>query len=194
MEERRDCCKTQRPKAPNPLCLPSHSRLFILPPSGVLATMAATAVAARSRALAQAVSSSLLRRSCLPASRRASCINRYAPPPTLPTTRSITLPTSPSRALTLAVRTTAAVHWWALRVAGCPWRQAGCSPRCRSTAPSRRRGCGRPSRLSRGAGAWSPKVRSLLTPYSWKGLRSSIGHLGCEGLGSENRGWLRQVL
>ncbi|XP_039836688.1 uncharacterized protein LOC120697500 [Panicum virgatum] len=38
--------------------------------------MAATAVAARSRALAQAVSSSLLRRSCLPASRRASCINR----------------------------------------------------------------------------------------------------------------------
>ena len=80
MEERRDCCKTQRPKAPNPRCLPSHSRLFILPPSGVLATMAATAVAARSRALAQAVSSSLLRRSCLPASRRASCINRYAPP------------------------------------------------------------------------------------------------------------------
>ncbi|OEL17893.1 hypothetical protein BAE44_0021088 [Dichanthelium oligosanthes] len=41
--------------------------------------MAATAVAARSRALAQVVSSSLLRRSCLPASRRASCINRYAP-------------------------------------------------------------------------------------------------------------------
>ncbi|RLM78186.1 uncharacterized protein C2845_PM12G09270 [Panicum miliaceum] len=40
--------------------------------------MAATVVAARSRALAQAVSSSLslLRRSCLPASRRASCINR----------------------------------------------------------------------------------------------------------------------
>ncbi|CAL4970044.1 unnamed protein product [Urochloa decumbens] len=39
--------------------------------------MAATAVAARSRAIAQAVSSSLLRRSsCLPASRRASCINR----------------------------------------------------------------------------------------------------------------------
>ncbi|KAF8671848.1 hypothetical protein HU200_049845 [Digitaria exilis] len=38
--------------------------------------MAATAVAARSRALLQAVSSSLLRRSCLPTSRRASCINR----------------------------------------------------------------------------------------------------------------------
>ena len=43
--------------------------------------MAAPAVAARSRALVQAVSSSLLRRSCLPASRRASCINRYARPP-----------------------------------------------------------------------------------------------------------------
>ncbi|CAN6243899.1 unnamed protein product [Urochloa humidicola] len=41
--------------------------------------MAATAVAARSRAIAQAVSSSLLRRSCLPASRRASCINRLLP-------------------------------------------------------------------------------------------------------------------
>ncbi|CAN6231225.1 unnamed protein product [Urochloa humidicola] len=42
--------------------------------------MAATAIAARSRAIAQAVSSSLLRRSsCLPASRRASCINRLLP-------------------------------------------------------------------------------------------------------------------
>ncbi|KAK8461962.1 hypothetical protein SEVIR_1G120700v4 [Setaria viridis] len=38
--------------------------------------MAATAVAARSKALARAVSYSLLHRSCLPASRRASCINR----------------------------------------------------------------------------------------------------------------------
>ncbi|TVU32602.1 hypothetical protein EJB05_24340 [Eragrostis curvula] len=38
--------------------------------------MAASAVAARSRVLAQAVSSSLLRRGLLPTSRRASCINR----------------------------------------------------------------------------------------------------------------------
>ncbi|KAG2650122.1 uncharacterized protein LOC120655366 [Panicum virgatum] len=38
--------------------------------------MAATAVAARSRALARAVSSSLLRRSCLPVSHRASSITR----------------------------------------------------------------------------------------------------------------------
>ncbi|PVH65941.1 hypothetical protein PAHAL_1G109400 [Panicum hallii] len=38
--------------------------------------MAATAVAARSRSLARAVSSSLLRRCCLPASRRASCVTR----------------------------------------------------------------------------------------------------------------------
>ncbi|KAJ1285726.1 hypothetical protein BS78_03G298900 [Paspalum vaginatum] len=39
-------------------------------------TMAATAVAARSRALARAVSSCLLSRGCLPVSRRSSCINR----------------------------------------------------------------------------------------------------------------------
>ena len=172
MEERKDCCKTQRPKAPNPRCLPSHSRLFILPPSGVLATMAATAVAARSRALAQAVSSSLLRRSCLPASRRASCINRYArPPPYDAESNSSHISFSSAHASCTYHRLTAAVRWWALGVSGCPWRQVGCSPRCRSTAPSRRRGCGRPSRPSRGAGVWSPKVRSLLTPYSWKGFR-----------------------
>ncbi|PUZ74936.1 hypothetical protein GQ55_1G106700 [Panicum hallii var. hallii] len=77
--------------------------------------MAATAIAARSRSLARAVSSSLLRRCCLPASRRASCVTRL------------------------------------------PLVSGGFSPRCRSTAPSRRRGCGQPSRRSRGAGVSSPK-------------------------------------
>lgn len=97
--------------------------------------MAATAVAARSRALARAVSYSLLHRSCLPASRRASCINRYAPS-ILPHASS-PLPTSPFLALTLAVRKTRPPCfgvWLALQVTACVrWvaLRAAAPQRCR---------------------------------------------------------------
>ncbi|CAL5022660.1 unnamed protein product [Urochloa decumbens] len=69
-------CK-KSPKCQNPLA----AAVSPIPSSSTQpqSTMAATAVAARSRALARAVSSSFLLRGCHPASRRASCVNRYSP-------------------------------------------------------------------------------------------------------------------